>query len=35
MSNQRNSPNQLPQTCPWVMRIGVFFDGTGSQGEKK
>ena len=30
MSNSRNSPNQLPQTCPWIMRIGVFFDGTGN-----
>lgn len=30
MSSSRNTPNQLPQTCPWVMRIGVFFDGTGN-----
>lgn len=30
MSNERISPNQLPKTCPWVMRIGVFFDGTGN-----
>lgn len=33
MSNSRNSPNQLPQKCPWIMRIGVFFDGTGNNKE--
>lgn len=28
--SSRNSPNEYPQQCPWVMRIGVFFDGTGN-----
>lgn len=32
MSN-RNSPNEYPKQCPWVMRIGVFFDGTGNNKE--
>lgn len=31
--NSRNSPNEYPQQCPWVMRIGVFFDGTGNNKE--
>lgn len=31
--SERNSPNVLPQTCPWIMRIGVFFDGTGNNKE--
>lgn len=31
--NERNSPNKLPQTCPWTMRVGVFFDGTGNNKE--
>lgn len=30
MSKHRQSPNQLPSTCPWVLRVGVFFDGTGN-----
>lgn len=30
MSNKRQSPNQLPTKCPWVLRVGVFFDGTGN-----
>lgn len=33
MSNSRNSPNQPPKKCPWTMRIGVFFDGTGNNKE--
>jgi hypothetical protein len=33
MSNSRTSPNQIPQKCPWVMRVGVFFDGTGNNKE--
>ena len=33
MSNSRNNPNQLPQKCPWIMRVGVFFDGTGNNKE--
>ncbi|WP_223671340.1 T6SS phospholipase effector Tle1-like catalytic domain-containing protein [Kangiella shandongensis] len=28
--SERSSPNQLPKTCPWVLRVGVFFDGTGN-----
>lgn len=28
--SERQSPNSLPKTCPWTMRIGVFFDGTGN-----
>ncbi|MBD3667481.1 MAG: DUF2235 domain-containing protein [Kangiella sp.] len=31
--NSRNSPNEYPQQCPWVMRVGVFFDGTGNNKE--
>lgn len=31
--SSRNSPNEYPQQCPWVMRIGVFFDGTGNNKE--
>lgn len=31
--NSRNSPNQLPSKCPWILRIGVFFDGTGNNKE--
>lgn len=26
----RSSPNEAPKKCPWVMRVGVFFDGTGN-----
>lgn len=28
--SERSSPNELPKKCPWIMRIGVFFDGTGN-----
>ena len=31
--NNRNSPNQLPNKCPWILRVGVFFDGTGNNKE--
>lgn len=31
--SSRNSPNEYPQQCPWTMRIGVFFDGTGNNKE--
>lgn len=31
--SERQSPNVLPQTCPWVLRVGVFFDGTGNNKE--
>lgn len=30
MNKKRQSPNRLPSTCPWVLRVGVFFDGTGN-----
>lgn len=28
--SERNSPNELPKSCPWILRVGVFFDGTGN-----
>lgn len=31
--SSRNSPNEYPQQCPWTMRVGVFFDGTGNNKE--
>lgn len=31
--SSRNSPNEYPQQCPWVLRVGVFFDGTGNNKE--
>lgn len=30
MTKTRHSPNCLPGKCPWVLRVGVFFDGTGN-----
>ncbi|GAA4360756.1 DUF2235 domain-containing protein [Kangiella marina] len=31
--SSRKSPNQLPSKCPWILRVGVFFDGTGNNKE--
>lgn len=31
--SERSSPNVSDSHCPWVMRVGVFFDGTGNNKE--